>query len=155
MALPDSETLDRKLGYLNRYLRDLGSYAPLDPDGTAGAASITPLNGCCSECAADIALQFLKEPGETLPASYREVFSALERAGALPSTMASDLIAACGMRNVRTHLYDDIDMDRVIAAVDPAIGLYAAFARWAIDRLHRAGPESTQDLAQDTDAESE
>ena len=35
------------------------------------------------------------------------------------------------MRNVLTHLYDTIDLDRVIAAVDPAIALYEGFATWA------------------------
>jgi len=55
------------------------------------------------------------------------VFSALERRGDLPSSMASDLVAACGVRNVLTHLYDIIDLDRVIAAVEPAPDLYGAF----------------------------
>lgn len=41
--------------------------------------------------------------------------------------MASDLVAACGVRNVLTHLYDIIDLDRVIAAVEPAPDLYGAF----------------------------
>ena len=49
--------------------------------------------------------------------------------------MASELVAACGMRNVLTHLYDEIDLDRVIAAVDPAIALYSRFADWVLDRL--------------------
>lgn len=140
MSLPDNETLDRKLGYLNRYLRDLGIYAALDPEARCREHyAIERLLQLLCECAADIALQFLKARGETLPASYREVFAALQRAGALPSAMAADLIAACGMRNVLTHLYDDIDMDRVIAAVDPALVLYQAFARWASDEIRGTG----------------
>ena len=33
MADPMTETLDRKLGFLNRYIRDLAGYATLDSDG--------------------------------------------------------------------------------------------------------------------------
>lgn len=54
---------------------------------------------------------------------------------ATPEPMARDLIAACGMRNVLTHLYDEIDTDRVIAAVEPAVALYRAFAGWCVGQL--------------------
>jgi uncharacterized protein YutE (UPF0331/DUF86 family) len=70
-----------------------------------------------------------------LPASYREIFSTLEQAGVLPSALAADLIAACGMRNVPTHLYEQIDLGRVVAAVDPAMVLNGAFAQWTLDQL--------------------
>jgi uncharacterized protein YutE (UPF0331/DUF86 family) len=39
------------------------------------------------------------------------------------------------MRNVLTHLYDEIDTDRVIAAVEPAVALYRAFAGWCVGQL--------------------
>jgi len=35
------------------------------------------------------------------------------------------------MRNVLTHLYDVIDLDRVVAAVEPAIDVYGRYAKWA------------------------
>jgi uncharacterized protein YutE (UPF0331/DUF86 family) len=141
MAIPDREALERKLGFLSRYVRDLGGYAALDAGGRRREHyAVERLLQLLCESAADIALQFLKARGETLPASYREVFTALARAGALPPDMAQQLVAACGMRNVLTHLYDEIDLDRVIAAVDPAIALYSAFAGWVIDGLR--GDES-------------
>ena len=43
------------------------------------------------------------------------------------------LIDACGMRNILTHLYDAIDLDRVIAAVDPALALYREYLDWALE----------------------
>lgn len=46
----------------------------------------------------------------------------------LPPDLEDALVAACGMRNVLTYLYDTIDLDRVIVAVDPAIALYERFA---------------------------
>jgi uncharacterized protein YutE (UPF0331/DUF86 family) len=48
--------------------------------------------------------------------------------------MGRELIAACGMRNVLTHLYDTIDLERVIGAVEPAIDLYGRFLAWALAR---------------------
>lgn len=39
------------------------------------------------------------------------------------------------MRNVLTHLYHEIDLDRVVAAVDPAIRLDAAFEQWVLERM--------------------
>jgi uncharacterized protein YutE (UPF0331/DUF86 family) len=136
MGAIDRETLERKLGFLNRYVADLGDYAALDQGGMRREHyAIERLLQLLCECAADIALQFLKAGGETLPASYREVFTALERKGMLPPDLAADLVAACGMRNLLTHLYDVIDLDRVVAAVQPAILLYRSFADWAIARL--------------------
>jgi len=136
MPGPDREVIERKLGYLRRYLGDLTSYAVLDAAGRRREHyAIERLLQLLCECAADIALQLLKAIGEVLPASYREIFTALERAGALGPDLAAELVAACGMRNVLTHLYDEIDMERVIAAVDPAIALYGLFSVWAIERL--------------------
>jgi uncharacterized protein YutE (UPF0331/DUF86 family) len=81
-----------------------------------------------------LGLQYLKRAGDTLPASYREIFKALEQHAELPPDLAAQLSAACGMRNVLTHLYDTIDLDRVVAAVDPAIALYGAYADWRAER---------------------
>jgi uncharacterized protein YutE (UPF0331/DUF86 family) len=128
--------IERKLGSLNRYVRDLSQHALLDDAGRRQAHyAIERLLQLLCEAASDIALQFLKAEGDTLPASYREVFAALERRGGLPASMAADLIAACGMRNVLTHLYDEIDLDRVIAAVEPALALYRDFGAWCTARL--------------------
>lgn len=135
--MPNRAVIERKLGYLNRYVRDLSQHALLDHAGRRQAHyAIERLLQLLCEAASDIALQFLKARGETLPASYREVFAALERVDSgLPDHMAHDLIAACGMRNVLTHLYDEIDLDRVVAAVEPAVTLYRDFAAWCIARL--------------------
>jgi uncharacterized protein YutE (UPF0331/DUF86 family) len=140
MSGPDREILERKLGSLNRFLRDLSAIAALDSAGRRQQHyAVERLLQLLCECAADIARQFVKAQGDSLPASYREIFTALERAGALPRAMAADLVSACGMRDLLTHLYDDIDLDRVIAAIDPAIALYGAFAAWALDRLGPSG----------------
>ena len=124
--------IERKLAFLRQFLQDLAAYARLDAAGRRREHyAIERLLQLLCESAADIALQRLKGLGCALPVSYREIFIALERSGYMPANMASDLVAACGMRNVLTHLYDTIDLERVIAAVDPALGLYRRFLQWA------------------------
>jgi len=130
------DALERKLGFLNRYVGDLAAYATLDDEGRLREHyAIERLLQLLCESAADIGLQFLKARGDTLPASYREIFKTLAQAQQLPPEMAADLIAACGMRNVLTHLYDQIDLQRVIVAVDPAVVLYRAFSGWSLRQL--------------------
>jgi uncharacterized protein YutE (UPF0331/DUF86 family) len=136
MAMAPTDTLERKVGFLNRYLIDLSVYVGLDePARLRDHYTIERLLQLLCESAADIALQFLKQDADTLPASYREIFSRLAATGRLPERLATDLIAACGMRNVLTHLYDEIDLARVVAAVEPSVRLYREFRDWALAQL--------------------
>jgi uncharacterized protein YutE (UPF0331/DUF86 family) len=136
MAPVMTEVLERKLGFLNRYISDLGAYAGRDEAARLrDHYTIERLLQLLCESAADIALQFLKQEAETLPASYREIFSSLAAKGRMPEPLAKELIAACGMRNVLTHLYDEIDLSRVIAAIEPAVKLYTAFRDWSLNQL--------------------
>ena len=133
MADQSTEVLDRKLSFLRQFLTDLAPYSELDSDGRRREHyAIERLLQLLCESAADIGLQVLKRRGAGLTGSYREVFSSLQQLGVLPQSMAERLVDACGMRNVLTHLYDTIDLDRVIAAVDPALALYRQYLDWAL-----------------------
>ncbi|MFE8035440.1 type VII toxin-antitoxin system HepT family RNase toxin [Thiohalocapsa marina] len=135
--------IERKLGYLNRYLRDLSVYADLDQSARLREHyAIERLLQLLCECAADIALQRLKSAKDTLPTSYRETFQALERLDLLEPALAAELIKACGMRNILTHLYDDLDLTLVMNAIEPALDLYQRFAAWVMDWLSTAAGES-------------
>ncbi len=136
MATPNPEVMDRKLAALRRFIADLADYAQLAPDGRRREHyAIERLIQLLCEAAADIGLQLLKARGDTLPGSYREIFIALARGDGLPTDLQQELVAACGMRNVLTHLYDTIDQERVIGAVDPIIALYGRYADWVTARL--------------------
>ena len=112
-------------------MHDLAAYAGLDPDGRRREHyAIERLLQLLCESAADLSLQVLKAGGQVPPGSYREIFQALANAGTMPRPLAQDLIGACGMRNLLTHLYDVIDLDRVIAAIEPALALYRAYDAW-------------------------
>ena len=133
MADQRTEVIERKVAFLRQFLTDLAPYSELDSDGRRREHyAIERLLQLLCESAADIGLQVLKRRGAGLTGSYREVFSSLQQLGVLPQSMAERLVDACGMRNVLTHLYDTIDLDRVIAAVDPALALYRQYLDWAL-----------------------
>jgi uncharacterized protein YutE (UPF0331/DUF86 family) len=133
VADPRREILDRKLAVLRQFLADLGPYGTLDAEARRrDHYAIERLLQLLCESAADIGLQTLKRRGAGLSGSYREVFSSLHRLGLLPAALAERLIDACGMRNVLTHLYDTIDLERVIAAIEPALSLYREYLDWAL-----------------------
>jgi uncharacterized protein YutE (UPF0331/DUF86 family) len=143
MSAPGTEIIDRKLGFFRLYLHDLDGYRALDPDGRRREHyAIERLLQLLCESAADLSLQVLKSRGQVLPGSYRQIFMALADAGTMPRVLAQDLIGACGMRNVLTHLYDVIDLDRVIAAIEPALELYRAYDTWLIERSGLIGGPS-------------
>ncbi len=131
--MPDrSEVLARKLAMLHRFVQDLGAYAGLDHAARRREHyALERLLQLLCEAAADIGLQILRTGGDRLASSYREVFVTLRDRHGLSPEMAERLMDACAMRNVLTHLYDTIDLDRVVEAIDPALDLYGAFAHWA------------------------
>lgn len=137
MATINREVIERKLAALQVFTDDLGRYALLDSqERRREHYAIERLLQLLCESAADIGLQLLKAGTRRVAASsYREVFEQMRQSEELPDEIAKQLIDACGMRNVLTHLYDTIDLDRVVAAVDPALVLYRSFLTWAVKRV--------------------
>jgi uncharacterized protein YutE (UPF0331/DUF86 family) len=130
------ELIERKLAHLHGYIRDIEAYVPLSPDERLRQHyAIERLLQLLCEVAADITLQLLKSRGVPPPESYRAVFEQARDRGWLPQDLAQALVSACGLRNVIVHLYDTLDMARVLAAVDAAPTLYRRFARWALENL--------------------
>ena len=137
MTKVNRAVLERKLASLRTFISDLGQYAELDEGARRREHyAIERLLQLLCETAADIGLQLLKgRSGNFSAGSYREVFQHLRNDSDLPDGLAEQLVSACGMRNVITHLYDSIDLDKVIAAVDPAIALYETYLGWVIGQL--------------------
>ena len=132
----NTAVLARKIARLKTFLDDLKPYTALtDSDRRAAHYAIERLLQLLCEASADIALQVVKRHGIAPLDSYRGIFMALATHGALSKDLAERLALACGMRNVLTHLYDDIDLDRVVAAVEPAVALYSRFLDWAVPHL--------------------
>lgn len=128
--------VERKLAHLHGYLHDLEALVPLDPLlRQAQHYAIERLLQLLCEAAADITLQILRDQGVAPPESYRAVFERVRDLGLMPADLAAEMIRACGMRNVIVHLYDTLDMRRILAAVDTAPSLYRRFAAWALQHL--------------------
>jgi len=134
---PDrSEVIERKYRMLLQFLKDLRPYAELDRAARRREHyAIERLLQLLCEVSADLGLQLLKASGHQLAGSYREIFAALRTRAQLPEELAEQLMDACAMRNVLTHLYDAIDHERVIETVEPAIELYAQYAEWLSARI--------------------
>ena len=123
--------LERKLAMLDQFSADLRTYADLDKTARRREHyAIERLIQLLCESSADIGLQLLRVDGYRPATSYRDIFAALRDRQDLPEDLADSLMDACAMRNVLTHLYDDIDRERVIEAVDAAIQVYPAFTAW-------------------------
>jgi len=116
---------------LLQFLADLDRYGAVDTAARRREHyAIERLLQLLCESAADIGLQLLRADGYRLASSYREVFLALRDRLGLPDVLADSLMDACAMRNVLTHLYDVIDLNRVVAAVEPALDVYGRYAKW-------------------------
>ncbi|MFO8063284.1 MAG: type VII toxin-antitoxin system HepT family RNase toxin [Spirochaetota bacterium] len=125
------ELIARKRAALEQFLADLRTYAELDMASRRREHyAVERLLQLLCESAADIGLQLLKMKDYRLATGYREIFAALREQHNLPDELAEQLMDACAMRNVLTHLYDTIDQERVIRAVDPAISLYQQYDDW-------------------------
>jgi uncharacterized protein YutE (UPF0331/DUF86 family) len=66
--------------------------------------------------------------------SYRGSFSLAAKAGLIDPDLASALIPSAGLRNVLIHAYEDVDPQKVLAAIPLAPVQYGAYveqvARW-------------------------
>lgn len=75
------------------------------------------------QCAIDLGLRVISKRGLGTPASYRETFAALARAGLIDSALASELQGWAGLRNILAHVYTALDLDRVHAALSATASL--------------------------------
>ncbi|MGM0677769.1 type VII toxin-antitoxin system HepT family RNase toxin [Ectothiorhodospira marina] len=134
---PDrQEIIQRKLKLLRQFLTDMDHYAALDVPGRRKEHyAVERLLQLLCESSADIGLQLLRMEGHSLASSYREVFAVLRDRLDLPEELASSLMDACAMRNLLTHLYDTIDIDRVITTIEPALEVYGRFEQWVSGRI--------------------
>ncbi|MFP4182930.1 MAG: type VII toxin-antitoxin system HepT family RNase toxin [Thiohalospira sp.] len=135
------EVIERKLGMLHRFIADLEPYGERShAERRRDHYAVERLLQLLCESAADIGLQMLRARGERLASSYREVFAELRDRGDLPEELAEGLIDACAMRNLLTHLYDTVDLDRVARAVEPAVALYRRYAEWIEGEMGEGSP---------------
>ncbi|MDD5295799.1 MAG: DUF86 domain-containing protein [Rhodocyclaceae bacterium] len=131
------EVIERKLRFLSSYVEELEKYLPKSREERSGQHfAIERLLQLLCEASSDISLQLLKaQVLSPPPETHRAVFAAAAKHLSMPLPLAEELGLACGMRNVIVHMYDELDMDKIMAAVDLAPGLYKRFGAWVLDQL--------------------
>jgi uncharacterized protein YutE (UPF0331/DUF86 family) len=65
------------------------------------------------QAAIDVSMHLISQNGLSRPATYRETFDVLARAGLIPEELAADLSDLAGFRNVLVHIYWDLDLDEI------------------------------------------
>jgi uncharacterized protein YutE (UPF0331/DUF86 family) len=69
----------------------------------------------------DINYHLLTEAGDRPPRDYFESFTQLARSDVLPATFAKETAARAGLGNRLVHEYEELDPERVRAAVQAAL----------------------------------
>jgi uncharacterized protein YutE (UPF0331/DUF86 family) len=69
----------------------------------------------------DINYHLITEAGDPPPRDYFESFTQLARIDVVPATFAKEIAASAGLRNRLIHEYEELDPERVHAAVQAAL----------------------------------
>lgn len=86
------------------------------------------------EACLDIGHHVIAREGLRRPGDYQEVFTILGEAGVLPADLVPRLRAMAGLRNVLTHMYLDVDAERVHAFATSETGDVEAFVQLIVTR---------------------
>jgi len=113
--------LQKTLALLERYAREV-KRRDLDEDWEAWLKVRAALE-LAGQCAIDAALDLISKRGLGAPQTYREAFAVLAGAKIIDSQLLEELRAWAGMRNVLVHMYTELDLDRVHAALSRTASL--------------------------------
>lgn len=86
------------------------------------------------EACLDIGHHLIAREGLRRPGDYKEVFTILGEAGVLPADLVPRLRAMAGLRNVLTHMYLDVDAERVHCFATRELGDVEAFVQAIVNR---------------------
>lgn len=86
------------------------------------------------EACLDVGHHIIAREGLRRPGDYKEVFAILGEAGIVPPAMVQRLRAMVGLRNVLTHMYLDIDSERVFHFATRELGDVEAFVQAVVKR---------------------
>ena len=113
----------KTLALLERYAREV-KRRDLDEDWETWLKVRAALE-LAGQCAIDAALDLISKRGLGIPQTYREAFTVLASAKIIDSQLLEELRAWAGMRNVLVHMYTELDLDRVHAALSRTAPLRA------------------------------
>ena len=129
------EVLARKLAKLREFLSDLKKFEDASLEVVENDHyAIERLLQLLVEVATDILAHELSSRG-IVPASYRETIRKGVEEGYLSPELGVRLERATGLRNVRVHLYEELDMEILGDSINPALEDFGEFLRVFQSRL--------------------
>lgn len=88
-----------------------------------------------AQCCLDLAMEVVAKRGLGVPETYREAFARLAQDGVLTAEQSAALQAWAGLRNVLAHMYTELDLDRLYAALGEDKDVLRQFGRIAAREL--------------------
>ena len=117
----DRDVLDRRLAKLEALLRDLRTLGRVERERFLAdrglQAQAERWLQLAAECALDLAHHLIASRGWPVPSTYREAFQILEREGVLTDDLSLHMQRWAGLRNILTHVYLEIDHQRLYAVL--------------------------------------
>ncbi|MBI2896769.1 MAG: DUF86 domain-containing protein [Deltaproteobacteria bacterium] len=92
-----------------------------------------------AQCCLDLAMELVAKRGLGVPDSYRDAFARLAQVGLISAEQATALQVWAGLRNVLAHLYAEVDLDRLYAAMTEDRAVLRQFGRIAGTELAAGG----------------
>jgi uncharacterized protein YutE (UPF0331/DUF86 family) len=89
-----------------------------------------------AQCCVDLGMELVAKRGLGVPETYRDVFSRLAQDGVISAEACTALQSWAGLRNVLAHMYTELDLGRLHAAMGE-VAMLRAFARIAARELGR------------------
>jgi len=138
---PDPEIVERRLAHQRDLLRHLDTLGPIDAERLRTEPIVRAATERMMQALVDLALDLNAHVASTVlgraPATGRESFDLMVEAKVLSPELAARLKPAVGLRNILVHMYADIDVGLVAAAVgelDVFHEYVRAVARWLLSR---------------------
>lgn len=90
-----------------------------------------------AQCSLDLAMEIVAKRGLGAPETYREAFTRLAQAGVITAEQSVALQGWAGLRNVLSHMYTALDLDRLYQAMCEDKRILREFGRVAASELLR------------------
>ena len=87
--------------------------------------------------AIDVSSYLISQKGLERPATYREIFDILARAGLIAEELAAELSDLAGFRNVLVHVYWDLNLEEIYGILQRDLKTLRSFENEIKDLLRR------------------
>jgi uncharacterized protein YutE (UPF0331/DUF86 family) len=130
-AVPSWETVAAKLRLISESLDDLDSLGDITDlrlrDDRVIRAAVERLLTRIVDLAVDINSHVAVSQLGQAPSTYREAFALAAKAGLIAPRLADELQGSAGLRNVIVHMYAEMDLGALAAAVPRARSDYRRY----------------------------